>query len=320
MTKVTRNLYGGEAKITFDPEATGKRYTVTDPVAGLVDKKLRGVTTVLGEILDKPGLRMWPLDESDKAIFGGVEAYSKKGALLQPNIKYTEAELDAIRQAGRDAHKARSDRGKDIGTMVHGYVEQHLKKQVINLEAVKVAQDYPGVSDDLISATLKAFGAFVKFWEGLNAKVIGIEEPVYSRRYQFAGCYDITAQIGDKIYMLDLKTTNRSPSAPLGIYAEYFMQLGGYASAVHEGSGMVFNDCGIINVGKDGRIAVALASDLGLSVGECTNAFRYAVAIHDWLAKTKKLVNDTGFVSSLSPPANVKAVDGKSKVNKKESK
>jgi hypothetical protein len=148
-----------------------------------------------------------------------------------------------------------------------------------------------------------AVRGFIKWWDSIiDKEVLGVENIIYSRQYQFSGTYDLKVRINDKIYMLDIKTTNRSQFAPLGVYPEYFMQLGGYMLADMEGDSKVkFDDCGVINVGKDGRVAIATASDLGLTVHECMHSFVYAVTIHNWLEKTAKLTQSK-FTSNLSRP------------------
>lgn len=156
------------------------------------------------------------------------------------------------------------------------------------------------MSADNKAIVVKAVNAFAKWWESLpNKELIGSENIIYSRKYQYAGTYDIKVKINGKLYMLDVKTTNRSFYAPLGIYPEYFMQLGGYANADNESTGDVYDDVGVVNVGKDGKVSVATALDLGLTVDDCVKSFVYGVRVHDWLDKTKKLTQDGKLTSSL---------------------
>lgn len=297
-------LYGGEVTVTFRPESRF-RYVITDPVKELSSARMRGVTTVLGDVLDKPGLRLWPRDMMARAVFGTklvdkVPTYFEKEALIKPNTKYTEEELNKILQGSFNAHTKRSDRGKDIGTMVHSFVEGFLVGDFKELTDDLVKTAYPDMEDEYRRSTVKAVNGFVKWWNALeNKEVLGVENMIYSREYKFSGTYDLKAKINGKVYMLDVKTTNASPSAPLGIYPEYFMQLGGYMLADNEESGQKFDDCGVINVGKDGKVKVATAGDMNVSVGECMASFSHAIAFHDWLQKLAPLVKDSRFNTHL---------------------
>lgn len=305
MNEKEYKLYGGEVTVVFRPESRF-RYVITDPVKELSQARIRGVTTVLGDVLDKPGLRLWPRDMMAKAVFGvklvdKVPTYFKKEALLKPNVAYSEEDLQAFLTESYNAHTRRSDRGKDIGTMVHSFVEGFLVGEFQELSEELVTAAYPDMEDEYKKATVKAVNGFVSWWDSLEDKeVLGVENMIYSREHKFSGTYDLKAKINGKVYMLDVKTTNASPSAPLGIYPEYFMQLGGYMTADSEESGQVFDDCGIINVGKDGKVRIATALDLGITVQECKEAFIHAVTFHDWLQKLSPLVKDSKFVSTLT--------------------
>ena len=296
-------LYGGEVTGNFEPEARF-RYKITDPIVKMIDKRVRGVTTVIGDILDKPGLRLWARDEMSKFAFGmknvkGKATYHKRQALIKPDTKYTEEQLQAILDNSFDAYKLKTDRGKDIGTMAHDFVAQYLDNGTI-ADMDEIIKLYPEAPEEFCNSVLKALNCFVGWWESIEDKeVIATENIIYSRTHNFSGTYDLKARIGDKIYMLDLKTTNRSLNAPLGVYPEYFMQLGGYILADEEESGSKFDDCGVINVGKDGKLSIVLASDMGVTVDECKKSFVVAIQIHNWLSRLKKMTSEKGLISSL---------------------
>lgn len=299
------SLYGGEVTGQFFPDSRF-RYVITDPVMGLVDKRVRGVTTVLGEILDKPGLRLWARDEMAKMLFGlefdddGKPTYVDKKALLTPGVAYDEKAIQGMLDQSFNAYTIKTDRGKDIGTMTHDFVARYLAGEVNGITPADIQKEYPDAPQEFIFSVTKAFNGFVKWWNNLTDKeVIGSENIIYSRKYEFSGTYDLKARIGEKVYMLDLKTTNRSQGAPLGIYPEYFMQLGGYIQADEEESNVLVDDCGILNVGKDGRLGIITASDMGLTVGDCKDSFISAVTIHNWLSKVSKLTGDSKFASHL---------------------
>ena len=82
--KQTFELYNGDVVMEFDPDAARNRYIVDGT-------PVRGVTTVLSDILHKQGLIMWPLNEAVKHLFGykwddtlKKGTYNAANAILQP--------------------------------------------------------------------------------------------------------------------------------------------------------------------------------------------------------------------------------------------
>jgi hypothetical protein len=300
-------LYGGEVTVEFDPDARF-RYKITDPVMGLDHARVRGVTTVLGDILDKPGLRFWPRDEALKAAFGMKSVndkpkYNAMDALIQPNAEYEETELQNILEQSFNACNVKSDRGKDIGTMTHDFCAQYLAGGLTGIGKDKILAIYPNAPYEFMKCVIKAVNSFVGWWTWLKAnhevEFLGSENLIYSRIYRFSGTYDLKVKIDGQLYMLDIKTTNRSQNNPLGVYPEYFTQLGGYMAADSEESGDRFDDCGIVNVGKDGKLNIVTSGDMGVSVKDCMSSFKTGVQLHNWLEGVKPLLADSHFVSSL---------------------
>jgi hypothetical protein len=304
------HLYKGEVILDFKQDSPRYRYVVTDGSVGKKQDSVRGVTTVLRDVLDKPGLRTWPMNMSHQFLFGstwvdlgtedgaGEWRYNPKTAALKPEVPYTEGELQSLMVEGTKQWTKRSDRGKDIGTLVHKACEMHVKGAKNVLQTV--IEQNPDIPKDQKKALETAFKTFVAWWKSLpGVKVLDVECPVYSRRLDYAGTFDLAVIIGGKKYLLDLKTTNRGKEAPLGIYPEMFVQLGAYSYAYKEETGVNFDDVGIVNVGKDGRLSLATAADLNLTVDECERAFAFAIRLHDWVEKIAPLTKEQGFKSCL---------------------
>lgn len=329
---VTRHtLYGGYVELDFNPNATKYRYTVNDRDLGIRNEPVRGVTTVLDDIINKKGLMTWPLNQSNECVFGAkfnseTEEYDHKwqDALIKPGVEYDDEELHEIMLEGSRQWTLRSDKGKDVGSMVHSAIEHYLKGQIegaIRLDAHDALTESIGSAaedlDDLlefeknVEDVIKAFTAFINWWEsGLVKRVVRSEKVIYSRSMRYAGTFDLLAEIDGKLYILDIKTTNASKQAPMGIYPENFVQLGGYSYALREETGEEVHDLGIIRVGKDGRLFIATAKDIGSDRDQCERAFAFAVRLHDWLEKTKPYLSDAHMSSHLNPPQSEVGSDG----------
>lgn len=338
----SHTLYNGEVTLVFDPDAARYRYKVTDVAYGLKDKPARGVTTLLRDVIHKPDLLMWPMNEALGALFDQkfdetTKEYllgSPKKSLIKPGVAYSEAELAGALNAARKAHTAKGDKGKDVGSMTHKLIElfvadgkEHLDevyqefktdapvekeftpeeygskdaaKAAYQIAVGKYAESTEILADNMKIAE-RAFGGFVKWWNEVKPEVLMVEKPVYSRSMGFAGTFDMVARIKGKTYMIDFKTTNKSQRAPMGIYAEYFIQSAAYSYAFREEYGKSVDDIAIVNVGKDGKVNVVCASDLGISVEDSERTFAFAARLHDWLEATSKLTRDSRIKSILSP-------------------
>lgn len=301
-------MYDGAVHLNFNPKSPRYRYTVSDDATNVRDQSVRGVTTVLRDIINKPDLLQWPMNMSHQKIFGAAwddnlkeYFYKEEVALLKCGKEYTPEELQEIMKAGARAHVVRSDRGKDIGTMVHKAVEVYVRSQ----DASEALQAALGVAEGEVAkedrkAIEKAFNTFKDFWDSLHATVIDVERPVYSRGLNYAGTCDLIAEINGRRYLIDLKTTNSSKKAPLGVYSEYFMQLGAYSYAYKEETGTLMDDLAVIRVSKEGVLSVVTATDMKIEVGACERMFAYAVRVHDWLEEAAAFLQDPHFKSHLN--------------------
>ena len=191
---IDKTLYNGKYHIVFNPFNNRKRYSVDGDVKP-------GTTTVIGQVIAKPGLMLWPLNTA--------MTYLKKKC---PNI--TEEDLTYA----ANIHNDRKNKGADTGTIVHDLTEAMLLGREFNVA------EYSGE----VKRALKGFETWLL---QSGATVESVEGLVYSAELDYAGTYDHIMTIDGKTYMTDLKTTNASDSAPEGVYAEYFVQLGSYAIA-----------------------------------------------------------------------------------------
>lgn len=231
-----------------------------------------GVTTIMGRVLAKPDLMLWPLNMAMRYL---------EEALDKSPVGITRADLDEARKA----HIKRRDSGASTGTIVHDLVESRLLNLAID-------------SSTQPEEVIKALSAFDAWHATAKPITIAVEQVVYSPTLEYAGTFDSILKIGDKNYLCDLKTTNSSRSSPKGIYAEYFIQLGAYLYAYdeqrnyelqHGGTQLVpIDDLLIISCKKDGQLDTCAASELGLTPNECMEMWFYTFQLHNSLSKLKK--------------------------------
>lgn len=230
-------LYDGRFTITF--KDTGHKYKVNG-------MPVKGVTTILGNVLAKNGLMLWPLNKAMEHLSEIIK------------VKVIE-ELDL--EIAKNKHIIARDSGATTGTTVHALAEQVLLGEQIDLL-------------DHSEEVIKAIEGFEHWVADNTPDVLEVERVVYSAENDYIGTLDSILKIDGKTYLCDLKTTNSSKDAPKGVYAENFIQLGGYAKAYLEEyktdpEYSNINDLMIISCKKNGKVDTVKASDLGLTVGDC---------------------------------------------------
>lgn len=262
--------------VDFDYQDKGHRYTVKKKVgeAWTIPEPVVGTTTVTG-IIHKPALMLWPMNEALKYIrTRWVELDLDELAHVLPagyegHTPYAIRE-DVLVQAAQ-AHKKKSQYGKDAGKVGHGMVEALLKGE---------APEKP--SDDLLEAGMSIKTAFERYQEDFAPEMLHCEIPAYSLTHNFAGTVDDVSMIDGRVTVTDYKTTNPSYYNPDGIYAENFAQLGAYAILVEEMLELEVEEAQIVNLPKDGSdYKIKSLSDMGLTITDAKLYFLHALGLYN---------------------------------------
>jgi hypothetical protein len=117
----------------------------------------------------------------------------------------------------RNAHRDISREAQNIGSDVHKWIELWIKFKINGGSAVA---DYPYE----VKTPMKNFHEWV---ESREVEWIASEKKVYSKFWNYAGTIDALAKINGELYVIDFKTSAK-------IYKEYYLQVYGYAQAIHE--------------------------------------------------------------------------------------
>jgi len=129
-----------------------------------------------------------------------------------------DVEMQAIVYDGiRFAHKEISREAQIIGSDVHKWIELWIKFQISGGESIT---EYP----EDVRIPMENFHKWV---ESREVEWIASEKKVYSKFWNYAGTIDALAKINGELYVIDFKTSAK-------IYKEYYLQVYGYAQAIHE--------------------------------------------------------------------------------------
>jgi len=157
------------------------------------DQPFVSVTTVLG-VIEKPALRYW----ATKQVYWAMA--------LDPSLSEKEALAAPFRKSKNAMRR---------GTLVHSMVE-----------AYKHNQKYVNT---IAEPTRKYAQAFYNWVTDNNVEVLVQEKSLVSRRYCYAGTFDLLVRFKNsgRVLVVDIKTGR-------GIYEEVFLQLSAYKHALEE--------------------------------------------------------------------------------------
>ena len=118
------------------------------------------------------------------------------------------------------------------GTQVHNAVEAFLNGEEIKwLDAFGNAM----YSLDVWKMILK----FADFWNKYKPELVATEYHLFSDKYKYAGTADIIVRLNDKLWLLDVKTSN-------SLHTSYDLQLAAYAKAWSETHNEPIEETGIL--------------------------------------------------------------------------
>lgn len=205
---------GTTLDIEFNHTATRHTYKVVTP--GQYQGTKMGVTTPLG-VIAKPSLVLW----SAKMVCSYIEDNCEYDGVY----KVSKEDL----KIAKSHHTTYRDKRADEGTRAHDWIEQHIR-----------GNDQPVDSD--IKAKVEAF---LRWEEKIKPTYLLdlMENPVYSRQYDYCGKPDIPAVVNGSYGIIDLKSGKpdaeynsyqRKYTSKHRAYPEHFYQCAAYDIALEE--------------------------------------------------------------------------------------
>lgn len=323
--------YYARLRKTFDlPEDNPKAWDLT------LKPGPKGVTTLLGDTLEKKGLMRYAMTKALMDLYGFYEftddsgekkmGYSKKGVARMFGedgklIPYTKEEALEHISYGSKASDRHTKKGADIGSVVHDAIEHHVKGQTFDIKAsykqsmeeceYETEREKEAAIADFKDDTDKATAAFERFkiwWASEIPELLGAEDLIYSMKYNICGTFDGLLRFKDKgVVLADWKTSNASQTKqagmPEGINYQYFIQSAVYAMAWMEMGREKIDDLLIVSCRKDGQFTAIFASDLGLTVDDCINWAKAVIVCQKMMTKTKDELWEHGVqTGAVKPP------------------
>ena len=248
-------LYDGKVKLTFDDAR--HIYSVND-------KTVYGVTSITG-IIDKPALKYW-------AVNMGIE-YLKEN--LKPGVALDEIEISTLLTETKSAHTKRLSKAGDIGTQIHEWLEKYVKA-VLNKQTIP--------NKPVNKEMQKAIKGFFEWAKENDVKLIASEQKIYSKKYHYAGTFDLLALVNGKKTIVDFKTSK-------AIYPEMFLQASAYLQAKEEELGeQIDGGVSILRLSKESKeiTPFEVQSINREEVDNLIQVFRCCLGVFSWQQMNKK--------------------------------
>jgi hypothetical protein len=118
------------------------------------------------------------------------------------------------------------------GTQVHNNIERFLSgEEIIWIEE----NGHVNFNLDVWKMILK----FSEFWNREKPELVSAEYHLFSDKYKYAGTADLIVRLRDKLWLLDIKTSN-------SLHTSYDLQLAAYAKAWNETHDELITNTGIL--------------------------------------------------------------------------
>lgn len=236
---LTKVMYDGKIKLDYLDKS--HRYYIrhrenwdlpeTDKKAWGKATRPTGVTTILGDTLEKKGLMTWPMGMALSELFGFYDftndkgermtGYSDKngGGTLWANGSLKELTkedaLPLVLSASKNWQR-KQKKGADIGSVVHDAIEHYIKGEEFDIKeaynwAIKEAYPIPAPGEDDpdeadrnrafeesdadVECANLAFNRFKVWWLEATPTLHSAEEILYSMEYDYPGTYDADLSI-----------------------------------------------------------------------------------------------------------------------------
>jgi hypothetical protein len=158
-------------------------------------------------IIKKQYQRILQISEDSKQITLPDSRYYLRNGEYYPSITYILQYYpkgkhfeDWLKQVGNNADYIVRKAAED-GTQVHNLCELYLKNEELNFLS-------PSGDPKYDVNIWQMFLRFVEFWETFNPILIETEVLLFSDEWKVAGTCDLVVEIGGKIWVLDIKTSN----------------------------------------------------------------------------------------------------------------
>lgn len=168
-----------------------------------------GTTTITGIIDKSQPIKWWAVNEARDYINENFENH------IDPDNPLDEVNIQELADNARTAHMKSSNKGMNIGTLVHQYAEDYIQHLMNGYDE----PDFPN-NEEAQEAAIE----FLDWLEKHDVEPLLTEQMVFHPELRYAGTYDLKSFVDGDLLITDFKTGS-------GIYEEHYAQVTAYYEA-----------------------------------------------------------------------------------------
>ena len=135
----------------------------------------------------------------------------------------------------KKAYRQKSEGAIELGKLVHQWCEDAILWKLGKGEVPAMPES---------TQASNAINAFRDWVKQIEVEWIAAEQPLYNRKYKYAGTVDAVANVNGEFCVIDFKTSAK-------IYKEYYLQVSAYCNAIGEMMGELPKLGVIVRVDKE---------------------------------------------------------------------
>lgn len=173
-------------------------------------------TTSITRLLDKPALIPWAAKMAAEHVGRELTSALEKNSAGRLVAMIPKAKISEIIEGAKSAHRKTVDDASDVGKQVHELANRIFKGEYIG--------DLPADTDQRV---INGLAAIRNWLRQHDVTPIASEQIVFSKKWYYAGTFDLLATVNGSLSLIDFKTSK-------GVYVEHRLQTAGYQIAWEE--------------------------------------------------------------------------------------
>jgi hypothetical protein len=172
-------------------------------------EQVPGTTSITGIVDKSAPIKWWAVGEAKDYIMENFEDH------IDADNPFDEVAIQELADSARTAHMSSSNKGINIGTLVHQYAEDYVQHLMNGIDE----PEFPNNEEAQESAI-----EFLSWMDEHDVEPVATEQMVFHPDLGYAGTYDLKAFVDGELLVVDYKTGS-------GIYEEHYAQVTAYYEA-----------------------------------------------------------------------------------------
>lgn len=205
--------------------------------------RVPSVTTVLGQYKDPGPLIYWARNTAMEVLDEAIHL------LQEGSPKVAVSQFLGTNPRDRADCRSTSTKALTAGTAAHNLIEEYIhasggERITYKKLSPRELAARKSITVETATQACQAFSAFLDWMDMTNFELMETEVPLVSEEYKYGGTIDCVGRLGDKVVILDWKTSK-------AVYKDYLLQLAAYQNLWNENWEPEVEECHLLQIGKE---------------------------------------------------------------------